>query len=88
MNIGKRDELNARGRIRVEAGKLAATRRKGEREGLCAIADEVATGKHVVFVEIVVDLGDSAAQVVKRRRSYRSVWIPADAAAVFPIHKR
>ncbi len=65
--VGNRNQLHARGCECVETGQLAARRGQGQREGLRAIAEEIAPSEDVVRVEAVVNLGDSAGEVVVRR---------------------
>src|SRR6266478_6352161 len=73
MNIRERNELDPRWRHCVKTRKLSAGSRQGQGEGLGAIAKEITAGNKIALVKIVVNLGYSTTQVVKRGTNYRRV---------------
>src|SRR6266404_2143824 len=72
-HVRKRNELYARGCDGVEARELPAGCGQGQGKGLRAVAEEVSAGQNVILAEVVVNLGNNAAQVVRGRGNYRSV---------------
>ena len=58
--VRNRDQLHPRRGVGVEARKLAAASRQGQRERLRAVTKEVAAGQDIVGIEIVVDLDNEA----------------------------
>ena len=63
--IGKRHQLHARRRERVEAGQLPARRGQGQGKRLHTVSEEIPAGEQVVRVKAVVDLGDKARKFVE-----------------------
>ena len=64
MYVRQRGELHAGWSEGVEAGQLAAAGGKGERERLHAVAKEIAAGKDIAGVEVLVDLGNETGEIV------------------------
>lgn len=71
VRVGDGNELDARWSEGVEARQLAAARRESERKRLDAVSKEIAPRQRVPRIELFIDLGDEAGQVVERRRNNR-----------------
>ena len=69
VDVGKRNQLDPRGSVGIEARQLASAGGQSQRERLLTVTVEITTGEKVVGVEAVVNLGDEARQIVERGRN-------------------
>src|SRR5579859_382285 len=87
VHIGERDKLNPRRCHCVESRELTTRSVEGKGESLGAVAEEISPGHGIALVEVLIDLGDEAAEVVERRRNYLGI-ISTWAAEVFSRCRR
>ena len=70
--VGNGEEVNARGSHRVIAGQNVAGQ-DCQRERLIAVAEEIARGQLILFVERVVDLSDQAVDVIQCAGGHKQI---------------
>ena len=64
LHVGKSDQLDPSRRDGIESGKKTASQLR-EGETLIAVAEVVATGQHVIGIEVLVDLADEAVYAIE-----------------------
>src|SRR5947208_10586121 len=71
VSVGNRDKLHSRRSEGIETWQLTATSGQSKRKRLNAVAEEIAAGKNIAGIELLINFGDEAGQVIKRWGNHR-----------------